>query len=160
MSITIQLDGSALSKLIDLSGGDKFVLELRKGVMENVLGTRVKGLCSEVIAHGTQVMIAAAVAREIGEVKTDYRGKVENIKLSPDILLEVSRVVNDTIDAERRKIRQSIEDAAKSVASKLTEDFAERIESSVNSKIDRLTETYIRDKVTERFKQALGNLNV
>lgn len=159
MSITIQLNGDALNKLIDLCGGNEFVLQLRKGVMENVLGVRIKALSKDIIDAATEGQIKASVTREIGEIKKNYAGRIESIKLVPDLLDYITSAVNEAVSTERTRIRQAIEDAARTVASKINEDIADRLESSINAKVDRLTETYIKEKVAERFKQALGSLN-
>lgn len=158
MSITIQLNGDALNKLINLCGGDEFVLQLRRGVMENVVGSHIKALSKDILDAATKAQINAAVTRQIGEIKTNYSGRIESVNLVPDLSAYIMSAVNTAVDEERKRIRLAIEDAAKIVASKLSMDIADRLDSSISVKVDRLTEAYIKDKVAERFRQALGGL--
>ena len=68
--MTIQLDVKALTALIEMCGGEPFVLELRKAVLQTALEKYTKALVNKEQIKASQVLIDEIVKREIGELKS------------------------------------------------------------------------------------------
>lgn len=156
MAITIQLNGDALNKLIDLSGGEEFVLQLRQGVIENVLSRRIKAIASETILKAQESIAVDIVSKQVGKLEKDGYGNVRKISIEPKLLEELSRQGHAAVDVAIRDAKAKIEEVAKAAAEEFAQSFEKRIETSVNTKMERWTSAYIDQLVQAKLKSALS----
>ncbi len=152
--MTIQLSAPALEKLIELNGGDEFVLSLRKATIENVLKGRIKALAADPLIKGLEAQIAAEVRNQVGEIKKNGYG-VSTITLQPEFLTEVQRkaitLVSDRIAEAKAEAMKKADEAADAAIAKLKPS----IDKYIEGRIDKGIAEYVSAEVTRRLQLAL-----
>lgn len=142
----IQLDVKALNKLIDLCGGDEFVLELRKGVVENVMKMRVKALADHVVTKAMESQIAAEVARQVGTYTNSWKGS--ETKIAPELLAKIT----EHAAFEAGKVSADVQTKIKEAVQAKLNFIMSTIEASVEAAVTRAVAAQVDTLVNQRLK--------
>ena len=153
--MTLQLSASALQKLIELEGGDEFILSLRKGTIENVLKSRVKALSADPLVKGLEAQIAAEVKNQIGEITKSSYFSSPTVTLQPEFLADIQRRANELVNAKVIEVKGETTRKANEVADEAVKKLIPYVEKYINQRMDTAIAEYINTEVKRRFEIAL-----
>lgn len=146
--MTIQLDVKALLKLIELAGGEQFVLELRKSVMQAALEKYAKGTIDQATMTVMKEHINKVILEQVGRPSSWST----NFHMSPQLKKGVDKAIQDQAHGMNhefiKKARQIADEAIKAVD----------IENVVKTRIDSAIRMEIDKQVKARLTQVMEQL--
>jgi LPS O-antigen subunit length determinant protein (WzzB/FepE family) len=154
--LTLQINSlEALERLI---GGDSQVeIDIRNSVVQKFTEKHLKAVVNSDAVQRAMTWIKTDVERqisdrltqEIGTFKSDYYGRISDVKLRPEINTEIDRRVRDSINTI---VSNAIAEAEKKIV-----DAAE-IEKRIRSYVDHNINVRINQEVKARLDQIKASL--
>lgn len=140
--MTIQLDVKALLALIEMCGGEPFVLELRKGVMQAAFQKYAKALVDARANAVTQQMVQDEIRKQIGQVNSWPHNLEINPKLHQAIKQEIDNLVLKATGDYRQMARDAAQaaidatDIKRIVDSRVSAELREEVNRQVKVKLE------------------------
>ena len=153
-TITIQLNASALEKLIELQGGDEFILTLRRATIENVLRGRSKALMSDTLSKALEAQIKKEILEQVGGVVNTGYGAF-TVNLQPQFKGAVEEHVRLKVSEAIRIAKESLALYAKDEIARKVEELRPFVDEYIAKRVDAGVAEYACAEVKRRLEIAL-----
>ena len=146
------MDAKALGQLIELCGGDEFIIQLKRGVMENALRLRVSTLHNSALDNAFKDEVIKKVAEQVGETAwKQYQGRV--VELNPEFKALIKADVAAEVAAARNTLQLELyKEITTQVSAWASGEFASTLEGVIDKKITAAVNDEIDRRVNERLR--------